>query len=399
MRLSQALLIALTTYSVGVSAQFGGFGGGNGGGFGGGNNGGQGGNNDQGGNNNGQGQDQNGQNGQNNGGNNNGQDQNNNNNNGGDNGGNNNGGGATLQGNARQDASADTGGADAEAGQADSATDDNNFINFCAGKQLTNGQQVQGGSCNGIVMGEIPSTGNMISSFFQNPTNGDDIQADQTFTIDVQVDNLEAGTFTNPDTTYYSAPQALQNGRIVGHTHVTCQVTQGNNPPNPQEFAFFKGINDAGNGNGLLSAEVEGGLAAGSYRCCTMTSAANHQPVIMPVAQRGAQDDCIQFTVGQGNGGNNNNNNNNNGGGGNNNNGQDQNNNNNGGQDQNNNNGGQDQGQNGQGQDQGQNGQGQGGNGGFGGQGGGFGGGQGGGFGGGFGGRKKGRFMARGYVA
>jgi hypothetical protein len=30
-----------------------------------------------------------------------------------------------------------------------------------------------------------------------------------------------------------------------------------------------------------------------------MNSASNHQPVIMPVAQRGAQDDCQKFTVGQ----------------------------------------------------------------------------------------------------
>jgi hypothetical protein len=29
-------------------------------------------------------------------------------------------------------------------------SDNANFINFCAGKQLTNGLQVTGGSCNGI---------------------------------------------------------------------------------------------------------------------------------------------------------------------------------------------------------------------------------------------------------
>ena len=35
-----------------------------------------------------------------------------------------------------------------------------------------------------------------------------------------------------------------------------------------------------------------------------MNSASNHQPVLMPIAQRGAQDDCTKFTIGQGNGGN-----------------------------------------------------------------------------------------------
>lgn len=37
-------------------------------------------------------------------------------------------------------------------GQAASQKDSANFINFCAGKVLTNGKQVAGGSCNGIGM-------------------------------------------------------------------------------------------------------------------------------------------------------------------------------------------------------------------------------------------------------
>lgn len=35
-------------------------------------------------------------------------------------------------------------------GQSKSQTSQNNFINYCKGKTLTNGLQVQGGSCNGI---------------------------------------------------------------------------------------------------------------------------------------------------------------------------------------------------------------------------------------------------------
>lgn len=118
------------------------------------------------------------------------------------------------------------------------------------------------------------------------------------------MNNLEAGTFTNPDSTYYSAPQQLKGGKIVGHTHVTVQDLGGTLTPkvapDAAKFVFFKGINDAGNGNGLLQAAVKGGLPAGSYRVCTMAAGANHQPVLMPVAQRGAQDDCTKFTVGGG---------------------------------------------------------------------------------------------------
>ena len=139
------------------------------------------------------------------------------------------------------------------------------------------------------VMGDIPSQGNMISSIITNPGPGDNLAANQDFTVNLQVTNLQAGSFTNPDTTYYGAPQELKGGKVVGHTHVTIQ-TLGKDiatktPPDPSKFVFFKGINDAGDGKGGLSAAVKGGLPAGVYRVCTMTSSSNHQPVLMPVSQ------------------------------------------------------------------------------------------------------------------
>ncbi|KAH8684282.1 hypothetical protein BGZ60DRAFT_426680 [Tricladium varicosporioides] len=188
------------------------------------------------------------------------------------------------------------------AGQSKSQTSKNNFINNCAGKTLTNGLQVTAGSCNGITMGDIPAKNLMVSSIITFPQDASStIKAGTTFTITVQTSNLVAGSFTNATSTYYSAPQALSGGKVVGHTHVTVQDL-GNSlnptkPLDPTQFAFFKGINDAGNGNGLLSATVTGGLPAGNYRICTMTSSSNHQPVLMPVAQRGTPDDCSKFTV------------------------------------------------------------------------------------------------------
>lgn len=160
-------------------------------------------------------------------------------------------------------------------------------------------------------MGNIPATTKMVSSIFINPQNGDNIAAKKDFDIQVQMLNFAPGAFTNATNTYYSAPQDLnQEGVIIGHTHVTVQDTgktlNPQQPLDPQKFAFFKGINDAGNGRGLLSAKVTGGLPAGNYRLCSMSSSANHQPVLMPVAQRGAQDDCVRFTVGGQAGGNNN---------------------------------------------------------------------------------------------
>ncbi|TVY88679.1 hypothetical protein LAWI1_G006922, partial [Lachnellula willkommii] len=213
--------------------------------------------------------------------------------------------GTTLSANAIQSGSFNDGSNEvgsAEVGQALSLTSQNNFINNCAGKTLTNGLQITTGSCNGITMGDIPAKTAMVSSVIINPqTGGQAIASDTSFNITVQMANIVAGQFTNADATYYAAPQALQGGQVVGHTHVTVQdMGKSLNPTtalDATQFAFFKGINDAGNGKGLLTAAVTGGLPAGNYRVCTMASAANHQPVIMPVAQRGTADDCTKFTV------------------------------------------------------------------------------------------------------
>lgn len=152
-------------------------------------------------------------------------------------------------------------------------------------------------------MGDIPAKTSMVSSIITFPPQQQNavIASDTSFNITVQVANLVAGSFTNADATYYAAPQFLSGGKIVGHTHVTVQDL--GNDLNPSQaldatqFAFFKGINDAGNGKGLLTAVVTGGLPAGNYRVCTMVSASNHQPVLLPVAQRGSPDDCTKFVV------------------------------------------------------------------------------------------------------
>lgn len=151
-------------------------------------------------------------------------------------------------------------------------------------------------------MGDIPAKTSMVSSIITFPLHASaTIESDVTFNITVQMSNLVAGSFTNADATYYSAPQQLQGGIVVGHTHVTVQdLGSSLNPTvalDGTQFAFFKGINDDGNGNGLLTATVTGGLPKGNYRVCTMASASNHQAVLMPVAQRGTADDCTKFTV------------------------------------------------------------------------------------------------------
>ena len=155
-------------------------------------------------------------------------------------------------------------------------------------------------------MGKIPATTNMVSTVILNPLLNDVLDENTDFNVTLTVSNLNLGVFTNATSTYYSAPQDLDssNGNIIGHTHVTIQDVgssfQFTTPLDATQFVFFKGINDAGDGQGTVTTAVTGGLPAGNYRVCSLSSTANHQPVLMPVAQRGAQDDCRYFTVGSG---------------------------------------------------------------------------------------------------
>lgn len=144
----------------------------------------------------------------------------------------------------------------------------------------------------------------MVSAIFMEPKNGQNTPVNQTFKAQVMIMNLNAGSFTNASSTYYSAPQDLdEHGMVIGHTHITIQdLRDSMNPsqvPDPEKFISFKAITDEGNGKGLLSTSIDGGIATPSnYRVYTLVAAATHEPVVMPLALRGAQDDCVRFTVG-----------------------------------------------------------------------------------------------------
>ncbi|KAL3477759.1 hypothetical protein BJX99DRAFT_225689 [Aspergillus californicus] len=143
-------------------------------------------------------------------------------------------------------------------------------------------------------MGDIPSNKNMISTIITYPVPGQILAAHAPFTVKFQTANLIAGSVTNPNATLYSAPQAVKDGKVVGHVHVTIQSlvgVRGENgdsvaitPPNPAEFAFFQTVFGAGDENDGLSVSMPKGLPAGFYRACTMVATSNHQPVIMPVS-------------------------------------------------------------------------------------------------------------------
>lgn len=184
-------------------------------------------------------------------------------------------------------------------GQVASLTSSNNFINFCLTVPqlpITNGKQITNGSCNPAPIGLIPTVDNMPSSKFSFPLNFGAVKTNTAFTIKMQIQNMQTGFFVNAQENYFAAPQQLNNkGQIQGHSHVVIEQLDSIEQTvttNPQKFAFFKGLNDAAV-NGLLTGDVTNGLPAGAYKLSSINSAANHQPVIVPIAQHGSLDDAI----------------------------------------------------------------------------------------------------------
>jgi len=149
-------------------------------------------------------------------------------------------------------------------------------------------------------MGAIPSNTNMPSAKFVFPKNGGTLSENASFTIQMAISNLQTGAFVNAEENYFAAPQQLStSGQIIGHSHVVIEALSAldqTTPTNPTVFAFFKGLNAAATG-GILTADVSNGLPAGFYKLSSINTAANHQPVLVPVAQHGSLDDAVYFTV------------------------------------------------------------------------------------------------------
>lgn len=190
-----------------------------------------------------------------------------------------------------------------ESGQVPSLTSSNNFINFCltVDLPLTNGQQISTGSCNPAPMGVIAPTTNMPSSKFVMPKNLDTIKANTTFEIAMAVKHLATGFFTNPDSSYYSAPQQLNSANdTIGHSHFVIEELSSivsTEPLDPTTFAFFAAANTAADVQGNVFTSVTGGLPPGVYKLTCINTSANHVPVLVAVAQHGSLNDAVYVSV------------------------------------------------------------------------------------------------------
>ncbi|KAG8846141.1 hypothetical protein FRB91_001119 [Serendipita sp. 411] len=184
-----------------------------------------------------------------------------------------------------------------------SLTSPNNFINFCLTQDvaLTNGMQNANGSCNPTPMGRVLARDKIPSSKFKFPKNGSIVSANTTFTVQLVIRNLESGHYSNAETNFMAAPQTVNaDGLLIGHSHIVIESLPGGylseDPMEPASFTFFKALNPVAQ-NGVLSVAVTNGLPPGIYRIASITTAINHQPALVGVAQHGHADDMVYFKV------------------------------------------------------------------------------------------------------
>ncbi|KAJ3256157.1 hypothetical protein HK103_005726 [Boothiomyces macroporosus] len=167
------------------------------------------------------------------------------------------------------------------------------------------GQQQQSGRmCASTVQGLLPDVNKMVSSMISQPASGATVDAAQGFDIVFKTQNLQTGFVADLEKQYLLIPQTVDpnTGFIQGHAQVSIQKI-----PNAQEAVpassveFFQVLDTKPGANGLTTFKVNVPAGAiktnGVHRICTVSATASGQQVLMPVAQRGAQDDCIRVTV------------------------------------------------------------------------------------------------------
>lgn len=72
-------------------------------------------------------------------------------------------------------------------------------------------------------MGVIGAADRAPTCKFISPRNLDTIRSDESFTIEMRIENLETGNFVNAQSNYFAAPQQTNNqGIIIGECGQQC---------------------------------------------------------------------------------------------------------------------------------------------------------------------------------
>jgi hypothetical protein len=172
--------------------------------------------------------------------------------------------------------------------------------------EATGQQQPNGGNmCVSTPQGLIPEVGKMVTTLITSPPSSSTVNADQGFCLQFQTNNMMSGLSADLTTQFLMVPQTLDSntGMVQGFMQVVVQkIDDPALAPDAKEVQFFASTVDTksdSNGVTKYKVDVPPGLikTRGLHRLCTVAASASGQPVIMPVAQRGPQDDCIRLNI------------------------------------------------------------------------------------------------------
>jgi hypothetical protein len=143
-------------------------------------------------------------------------------------------------------------------------------------------------------MGHLPSKDKMPSTKFTQPRNGDVFTEDTPLVVTIASKNFKTGVFANETSKFLAAPQQLDptDGTILGHYHIVIEALTSfgqTSSTDPRTFAFSKELPE----DLVSTTPITQGLAPGFYRITATAHAANHQPVLVPVVQRGLLNDVV----------------------------------------------------------------------------------------------------------
>lgn len=179
---------------------------------------------------------------------------------------------------------------------------------FCiaAGGEQASGKQAVGNErlCCSTPQGLIPEVTKMVSTMITTPASDSKVNAAKGFKIDFTVTGLMAGQSKDLKTQFLLDSQSLdaKTGLIKGSAQISIQaLSKDLKAPVAKTVSFFQALTTKSDAAGVTNFKVDIKpneiKTKGPHRICTVSRSAGGQPVVMPVAQRGAQDDCIRIDV------------------------------------------------------------------------------------------------------
>ena len=146
----------------------------------------------------------------------------------------------------------------------------------------------------------------MVSTLIISPENGQSVSKAAGFNVVFESIGLMSGNGLNLANQFMKQPQSLnqRTGMIEGMQSISIQSLENELlAPEASVLSFFRILNTPSDPTGRtrFTIAINPGQikTVGVHRMCTLAMSSSGIPAIMPVAQRGAQDDCIRVFIDQ----------------------------------------------------------------------------------------------------